>query len=300
MLRPTNFFPSSSTTTSGSLFNNNNNNNNTTLFGSKSTSTIFPAVVTSKKTEEKGTTTRIELNHVPFNGISDENLTTKTISMLVSGSIASMSKNHFDPVENTIRLGNHLLANDNVNGKWQLNNISPLAAYNIGDDDLKDILVVLMGKSKLANDTAFLYIRLLQHLILETLSTVDEIYAFIMDMAQKMNNKRLYVTAKLASMFKDHDIDIAEKMFGAQRDMNDDIQNLIVAIHSFVTTENNPAKAVVGETSKKSLDNIHTIKLVGEMCGASYGNSWIPVEWTTNYNQHLDLLVALGQKLVKK
>lgn len=286
---------------SSSLFRPANSVFSPSLFNTTTTQSlsgpIFSTSHTIKTSEDKGTSTRMELPTVPFSNISADKLLTKTIGMFTVGTVGSMSRNHNELVEETIALAEHLLdGNSSSTKKWKLTSILPLALYNLDSNVLKETLENLMGKSKLANDVAFVYVKLIQNLIIEKLNSVDEIYDFIMTTAQALNNKRLYITAKLFSMYKEHNINIAEELFGKNRDMNDDIQNFMVAVHSFVTYENEPVKVMVLETSKTDQDSMHTIKLVGELCGASYGCAWLPSEWTSN-NDLLNRVVELSKKL---
>jgi hypothetical protein len=272
-------------------------NTQPSLFKTQSLSSTTKLVGVDSR--DKITSTQMELITTPFEGISKEVLMTKTLGMFTAGTVGLLSKNYSEVVDNTIKLAEYLLGNTEVTEvpptQWQLNSISPLALFNLSDKDLLEKLEVLMGKSKMCNDTAFVYIRLLQQLMVEKLETSKDIYNFVMTKAAQLNNKRLYTSIKLASMIPEHKADIATELFGDTRDIDDNIQNLVAAIHIFVTTENNPVAAMVEETAGTTLDKIHTIKLVGELCGASYGNNWFPADWTLF--SYAEQIVCISQRL---
>ena len=215
------------------------------------------------------------------------------------GTVGSLSRHHHSVVIETIKVAEHLLNGDHTPNSWSIANISPLAAYHLTDESMRETLeMLLMGKSKTDIDAAFVYVKLLQHLMMETLTNPSEIYQFVLETAEKLQNKRLYITAKLMSMLHGQTA-TAEDLFGRNRDIHDVIQNLMIAIHTFVSNANNPEYAMVTETSKTAPDSIYTIKLVGEMCGALYGYEWMPMLWVTSHmtTESLAYITALSHRL---
>ena len=258
---------------------------------------LLPALNSLMAKVDKGTSTRIVINTVKFPFISSDLLTKKAISMLMAGMVGCYSVNNVTPVQDTIKLAEYLL-DDKEATKWKLYSISPLALFNTSDEDLKSTLGVLMDQRQQDTlDAAFVYIRLLQSLIQETQGDAENVFAFIMKTARQLKNKRLYVTAKLASVTEGYNPDIAGKLFGENGDTDDDIQNLMTAVHCFVTSKNEPEMAMVNETSRRSADTLCTTKLVSEMCGAAYGIDWMPADWLNNFPQMNEELIAIGQRL---
>ena len=174
----------------------------------------------------------------------------------------------------------------NTNGA--IMRISPLALlyYNTNNDlcdYIKYSIYCTHGDSKDAIDAAFVHVKLLQSMLLETKKTAEELYVYALSLAAKRKNKYLHSLLLSISPDNKHKFvvnkwDITKTIFGFDLMQIEAIDCLICALTCFFYNFKKPYNALIMAANCGG-DTDTIAKLVGDLVGAMYGISWIPNEW---------------------
>lgn len=182
--------------------------------------------------------------------------------------------------------------------------ISPLALIHYStDNDLCDYIKYAVycthGNSKDAIDTAFVHVKLLQSIILETKTTAEELYNYALSLASRRKNKYLHslllsISPDNKNKFVSNKWDINKTIFGFDLIQIEAVDCLICALTCFFYNFKKPYNALVMAANCGG-DTDTIAKLVGDLVGAMYGISWIPDEWQNFEGK--DELVKLSTSL---
>lgn len=200
-------------------------------------------------------------------------------------------------------LGNYhefVLAGDaSTNGA--IMRISPLALKNYTVDceltaDIKQAIYCTHGHSKDAIDTAYVYVKILKALLINRFSTGLEIYNYMLEVAARTRNARLFPILKLTGKinFKKQE-SLTSQLFGFELFQIEAIDCLACAIFCFLFNFKNPQQAIIMAANCGG-DTDTIAKLTGELVGAQNGIDWIPTEWKTFEGRHQ--LEAMALKLI--
>ena len=168
--------------------------------------------------------------------------------------------------------------------RGRLTTVAPLAAIKLSRKDLKDLMDG--DETELDElDTCEVYLNLLRRLITETLHTKTEIINYVLYEADRLKNKRLFFTVKFSVR---NPAEIIKSMLKTEVDT---INVFTAALAYFVNFDNKPLEAMKAAELANSYFPSEVGKVLGGMVGASYGDRWIPEEWTKiqSYQSMLNL-----------
>jgi len=181
--------------------------------------------------------------------------------------------------------------------------VSPLALTLLKKDSLLyDEIVSLVycthGGSKDSLDIAFVHVKLLHSLLFRKRTTAEEIYPYMLYLAQLCKNKQLYISILALNpnnkqVFVSNQWNITQSLYGFDFFHQTPIECYVCALTCFLYNFNNPTKAML-TAMKVGGDTESITKLTGDMIGAVHGFRWLPLEWTNIENKELLSNIATG------
>lgn len=217
------------------------------------------------------------------------------------------NSNYLTEKEYKNTIGTLIKGNSDHNGAVM--RISPLALkYHHNDDQLlaniEYCLYYTHGNNKDSVYSAYLHVKVLQKLLeisnLEQKNLDESInYLFESILVTCSNYETLWLKLNIVKFCKKYGCEsITYELLG---DINafqiKAVDAIACAYYIFFTNYNNPLQAVkIAASLGGDTDTI--AKLVGEMCGALYGTSWIPEDWKNVENKIL--ICDIAKKLYDK
>jgi ADP-ribosylglycohydrolase len=181
--------------------------------------------------------------------------------------------------------------------------VAPLALTFLKTDiELYDEIINLVycthGGNKDSVDIAFVHVKLLHSLLFGKRKTAEEIYPYMLYLAQLCKNKQLYIGITALNpnnkqIFVSNQWEITKSLFGFDFFHQTAVECYICVLTCFLYNFNHPVKAML-LAMKVGGDTESITKLTGDMIGAVYGCRWLPAEWTKVENKELLSAIATG------
>jgi ADP-ribosylglycohydrolase len=179
--------------------------------------------------------------------------------------------------------------------------IAPLALTPLKPDKLLyaeiiNLVYFTHGGCKDSIDIAFVHVKLLHSLLFGKRKTAEEIYPYMLYLAQLCKNKQLYISMLALNpnnkqIFVNNQWNITHSLYGFDFFQQSSIDCYVCALTCFLYNFNNPIKAMsVAMTIGGDTENI--TKLTGDMIGAVHGVNWLPLEWTKVENKEILSTIA--------
>jgi len=184
--------------------------------------------------------------------------------------------------------------------------IAPMALIKYkSDQDLYDKIKYAIycthGENKDAIDTAFIHVKLLIGIINQKQMTVDSIYLYAKELAQRVKNPTIHAYLTMIhpdnkKRFKETQWNVTKSLFGYDMLQIKAIDCFICALVCFLYNFKTPKTALIMAANLGG-DTDTIAKLVGDLVGATYGTEWIPEEWQNPEGK--DELTELAKILYK-
>jgi hypothetical protein len=145
------------------------------------------------------------------------------------------------------------------------------AFIKVSDQHLQQKLANIQRQEE--KDFAFLFVKFLQALIEQVITSDTELFDFLFDIVETFADKRYLYALKLIQTYTR--IRLPKNLFGKQTSLGL-IESLCIAIHAFVSFEGDPLNVL--NTVLKCNDNT-IMRCACAMVGSSYGSAWIPHHW---------------------
>lgn len=181
--------------------------------------------------------------------------------------------------------------------------VSPLALTflkidNLLYDEIANLVYFTHGGSKDSLDIAFVHVKLLHSLLFRKRTTAEEIYPYMLYLAQLCKNKQLYISIMALNpnnkqVFVSNQWNITQSLYGFEFFHQTPIECYVCALTCFLYNFNNPTKAMLSAMNVGG-DTESITKLTGDMIGAVHGFRWLPLEWTNIENKELLSNIATG------
>lgn len=181
--------------------------------------------------------------------------------------------------------------------------LSPLALTclktdNLLYDEIVNLVYCTHGGSKDSLDIAFIHVKLLHSLLFRKRKTAEEIYPYVLYLAQLCKNTQLHISIMALNpnnkqIFVSNQWNITQSLYGFDFFHQTPIECYVCALTCFLYNFNNPTKAMLTAT-KVGGDTESITKLTGDMIGAVHGFRWLPLEWTNIENRELLSNIATG------
>jgi ADP-ribosylglycohydrolase len=190
--------------------------------------------------------------------------------------------------------------------------IAPLALFPINKDEdiykaVKYCVYCTHGESKDAVDTSFLHVKLLKGILFKKLITAESIYTYALDVTKRTQNASLYSLLILIhpnnrwQLFKKGlptiDDNVTKNIFGFNMFQIKALHAYICALICFFYNFSHPTEALIMAANIGG-DTDTIAKLVGDLIGAVYGTTWIPIPWSQP--EGLGQLTKLGTILYER
>jgi len=181
--------------------------------------------------------------------------------------------------------------------------VSPLALTFLKPDnalynEIVSLVYCTHGGSKDSLDIAFVHVKLLYSLLFRKRTTAEEIYPYMLYLAQLCKNKQLYISIMALNpnnkqIFVSNEWNITQTLYGFDFFHQTPIECYVCALTCFLYNFNNPTKAML-TAMKIGGDTESITKLTGDMIGAVHGFRWLPSEWNSIENKELLTNIATG------
>ena len=174
--------------------------------------------------------------------------------------------------------------------------LTPLKTDRLLYDDIVNIVYCTHGGNKDSIDIAFVHVKLLHSLLFGKRKTAEEIYPYMLYLAQLCKNKQLYISMLALNPnnkqnFVSNQWNITQSLYGFDFFHQTSIECYVCALTCFLYNFNNPVKAMSVAINVGG-DTESIAKLTGDMIGAVHGFRWLPLEWTTFENKELLSTIA--------
>jgi len=176
--------------------------------------------------------------------------------------------------------------------------LTPLKTDKMLYDEIINLIYCTHGGCKDSTDIAFVHVKLLHSLLFGKRKTAEEIYPYILYLAQLCKNKQLYVSILALNpnnkqIFVSNQWNITKALYGFDFFHQTSIECYVCALTCFLYNFNNPVKAMTVAMSIGG-DTESIAKLTGDMIGAVHGFRWLPLEWSNIENKELLSTIATG------
>lgn len=176
--------------------------------------------------------------------------------------------------------------------------LTPLKTDKLLYDEIINLVYCTHGGSKDSVDVAFVHVKLLHSLIFGKRKSAEEIYPYMLYLAQVCKNRQLYINIlalnpKNKQLFVSNQWNITKSLYGFDFFHQTAIECYICALTCFLYNFDNPVKAMTIAMNLGG-DTESITKLTGDMVGAIHGFRWLPLEWTTFENKELLSTIAAG------
>lgn len=133
--------------------------------------------------------------------------------------------------------------------------------------------------------SAYTLCRIIHDLVYKKL-TLDNVIKLAQSVAIEVNNNDIYSKLKLLEMAITYvkPDNITKFLLGEDKFQIKAIDALCCALYTFITHPNEPLSAVHSAATMGG-DTDTIAKIVGDLCGSYYGNSWIPEDFNTINNK---------------
>lgn len=206
-----------------------------------------------------------------------------------------------------------LAGNADTNGSVM--RISPLSivdySVKLPDEELQKMIKYAVycthGGNSNALDICFLHVKALSSLLKNRNNTALDLYSYILYYCKKIGNVTVFPLLLLINPYNKHVLfkngkpslndNITETIFGREIFQIKAIQCYICALICFLYNYESPMDAIIMAANIGG-DTDTICKLVGDLVGARYGTSWIPLTWSEP--EQCEYIKKLGQNLAKK
>lgn len=176
--------------------------------------------------------------------------------------------------------------------------LTPLKTDNLLYDEIMNLVYCTHGGCKDSIDIAFVHVKLLHSLLVRKRKTAEEIYPYMLYLAQLCKNKQLYISILAFNpnnkqIFVSNQWNITQSLYGFDFFHQTAIECYVCALTCFLYNFDNPLKAM-SIAMKVGGDTESITKLTGDMIGAVHGFRWLPLEWTKFENKELLSTIAAG------
>lgn len=176
--------------------------------------------------------------------------------------------------------------------------LTPLKTDKLLYDEIINLVYCTHGGSKDSIDIAFIHVKLLHSLLFEKRKTAEEIYPYMLYLAEMCKNKQLYISILALNpnnkkIFVSNEWNITKSLYGSDFFHQTAIECYVCALTCFLYNFDNPVKAL-SVAMKVGGDTESITKLTGDMVGSVHGFHWLPLEWTKVENQELLSTIAAG------
>lgn len=165
-------------------------------------------------------------------------------------------------------------------------------------NEIRSAIYFTHGNSEDAHASAFLHCKIIRALITNKFNNKQELFTYILGNAK--HHPPLWTKINLIKycLYSPIQIEsITEELLGNKNAMQiQSIDAICCAIYIFLCFYENPLNAVCYAASMGG-DTDTIAKLVGEMCGALYGKTWIPTSWHSVENENE--LIELGRQFAQ-
>lgn len=176
--------------------------------------------------------------------------------------------------------------------------LTPLKTDKWLYDEIINLVYCTHGGSKDSIDVAFIHVKLLHSLLFRKRKTAEEVYPYMLYLAQLCKNKQLYISILALNpnnkqIFVSNQWNITQSLYGFDFFHQTPIECYVCALTCFLYNFNNPKKAMLS-AMRVGGDTESITKLTGDMIGAVHGFRWLPLEWTNLENKEVLTAIATG------
>jgi ADP-ribosylglycohydrolase len=226
------------------------------------------------------------LTKYQISSTSDHSMVQEVHSMyqkVVKNSKRGYSKKTRDLLSNW----NHCMLANSSETNGAIMRIAPMALIkHKSDQELYDKIryaVYCTHDNKDAIDTAFIHVKLLISIINQKQKTVESIYRYAKELAQRVKNPTIYAYLTMIhpdnkKRFEETQWNVNKSIFGYDMFQIKAIDCFICALICFLYNFKDPKAALIMAANLGG-DTDTIAKLVGDLVGATYGTEWIPEEW---------------------